>query len=86
MLGAKQVEAEARGVRELLDEIALRGGEAMARTLFADPSATSREPHFDLRVLVNGRSIAFLDGLDTRLHADDIVTLHLFGARGYPGG
>ena len=60
--------------------------ESMARTLFADPSAVPREMHIDLRVLVNGRSIAFLDGLDTRLRADDAVTLHLSGARGYPGG
>ena len=78
--------AEACHVRELLDEIAERGGEAMAHVLFADPSAAPRETHIDLRVLVNGRNIVFLDGLDTRLGADDTVTLHLSGARGYPGG
>lgn len=86
MLGAKQVRVQAHSVRELLDAIASRGGEDLARSLFASPSSTSREPHADLRVLVNGRSIAFLDGPDTRLRADDTVTLHLFGARGYPGG
>ena len=40
----------------------------------------------DLRFLVNGRSIQFLDGFDTELAQDDTVTLHLAGARGYPGG
>ncbi len=86
MLGSNQFSAEAQGVRELLEEIALRGGEAMASTLFADPTAARHEIHVDLRVLVNGRSIVFLEGLDTRLLADDTVTLHLSGARGYPGG
>lgn len=86
MLGAKQVSAKARGVRALLDEIALRGGEVMARMLFANPADFPRETHVDLRVLVNGRSIAFLDGLDTQLRCDDTVTLHLSGARGFPGG
>jgi molybdopterin converting factor small subunit len=40
----------------------------------------------DVEVLVNGRNIAFLAGLDTRLSADDRVTIFLHGARGYPGG
>ena len=35
---------------------------------------------------LTGRSMAFLDGLETRLQADDTVTIHLAGARGYPGG
>lgn len=40
----------------------------------------------DLEVLVNGRNIAFLAGLDTPLAAADRVTVFLHGARGYPGG
>ena len=40
----------------------------------------------DLEVLVNGRNIAFLAGLDTPLGRDDRVTVFLHGARGYPGG
>jgi molybdopterin converting factor small subunit len=40
----------------------------------------------DAEVLVNGRNIAFLDGLETPLAEDDSVTIFLHGARGYPGG
>jgi molybdopterin converting factor small subunit len=40
----------------------------------------------DIEVLVNGRNIAFLDGLDTSLAETDRVTVFLHGARGYPGG
>ena len=43
-------------------------------------------PHRDLRILVNGRSMAFLQGLDTPLEKRDKVTVHLTGARGFPGG
>jgi molybdopterin converting factor small subunit len=42
--------------------------------------------HRDVEVLVNGRNIAFLAGLDTPLSADDRVTIFMHGARGYPGG
>jgi molybdopterin converting factor small subunit len=42
--------------------------------------------HHDVEVLVNGRNIAFLAGLDTRLAPDDRVTVFVHGARGYPGG
>ena len=40
----------------------------------------------DIEVLVNGRNVAFLAGLDTPLAPDDRVTIFLHGARGYPGG
>ncbi|MFQ5666690.1 MAG: MoaD/ThiS family protein [Candidatus Binatia bacterium] len=40
----------------------------------------------DIEVLVNGRNIAFLAGLDTPLEAGDRLTIFLHGARGYPGG
>ncbi len=42
--------------------------------------------HRDVEVLVNGRNIAFLAGLDTPLTAEDRVTVFVHGARGYPGG
>ena len=42
--------------------------------------------HPDIEVLVNGRNIAFLAGLDTRLDDDDRVTVFSNGVRGYPGG
>ena len=40
----------------------------------------------DLRVLVNGRAIALLDGIATRLGAGDAVTIFSVGIRGWPGG
>lgn len=40
----------------------------------------------DVEVLVNGRNVAFLAGLNTELCGDDRVTIFLHGARGYPGG
>jgi len=40
----------------------------------------------DIEILVNGRNIAFLAGLDTPVSGDDRVTVFLHGARGYPGG
>lgn len=40
----------------------------------------------DLRVLVNGRAIDFLEGRATRLAADDTVSVFYLGIRGWPGG
>ena len=40
----------------------------------------------DLRVLVNGRSIQFLDGRETKLDASDTVSVYYIGIRGWPGG
>ncbi len=83
LLGAKSVSASALVVGELLGEIAERGGETAAKLIF---DAGGRTPSQDLRVLVNGRSVAFLEGLDTKLRQGDTVTLYIAGARGFPGG
>lgn len=40
----------------------------------------------DLRVLVNGRAIALLDGAATTLGTGDAVTIYSVGIRGWPGG
>lgn len=40
----------------------------------------------DLRVLVNGRAIQFLEGRATALGPDDAVTIFYVGIRGWPGG
>ena len=83
LLGGKTVHADSLVVGALLDELAERGGEAVTTAFFG---AVGQAPVEDLRVLVNGRSVAFLDGFETRLRADDTVTLHITGARGFPGG
>ena len=40
----------------------------------------------DLRVLVNGRAIAFLEGTQTVLSARDVMSVFYTGIRGFPGG
>ena len=76
LVGASRLESDAKDVRGLLDGLRAKG----------DAALTGRLDSIDLRVLVNGRSILFLEGLDTKLAENDTVTLHLAGARGYPGG
>lgn len=83
LLGAKTVDVAATAVGDLLDELVARGGQRVAALLFA---SDGRTPHEDLRVLVNGRNVRFLDGWHTSLRAQDTVTIHFSGARGYPGG
>lgn len=40
----------------------------------------------DVEVLVNGRKISLLDGIETALAPFDQVTLFINGVRGFPGG
>jgi molybdopterin converting factor small subunit len=40
----------------------------------------------DVEVLLNGRNIAFLDGLDTLVSPADRLTVFYSGLRGFPGG
>jgi molybdopterin converting factor small subunit len=83
LLGAKSVSANALVAGELLHEIAARGGETAASLIF---DADGYTPNQDLRILVNGRSVVFLEELDTKLQQEDTVTVYIAGARGYPGG
>ena len=88
-LGAKKLELPGADVAEVLSEAARRGGDTMRRALFAvpeQPDGARGELNRDLRVLVNDRSILWLDGVDTKLQESDSVTLHHSGARGWPGG
>lgn len=102
LLGGKQVDVRSGAVRSLLDQLVERGGAEVAAVLFEplsvapttsgvgtggrDPGTDVRALSRDLRVLVNGRSVAFLDGLETAVAETDTVTLHLSGIRGFPGG
>jgi len=81
--GRRRLYLSARSVGELLDALAEHSPdpEHARRTLLADGA-----PHPDLQVLVNGRDISLLDGLDTKLAEADAVALHHVGARGVPGG
>jgi molybdopterin converting factor small subunit len=86
LLGERQLRIEAARVSDLLDLLVERRGPDLARVVFADPAASRPTPHRDLRVLVNGRHMHLLHGLETELMNDDLVTLHLAGARSFPGG
>jgi molybdopterin converting factor small subunit len=88
-LGAKKLELPGEDVAAVLEEAARRGGEPMAKALFATPGqrkGARGELNRDLRVLVNGRGMIWLDGVDTQLNEADSVTLLHSGARGWPGG
>ncbi len=84
LCGGRELHVEGAHVGELLLALCARGGRGLAARLFADEGREAL--HRDLRVLVNGRDVRFLDGLDTPLGADDAVTLHETGARSFPGG
>lgn len=64
-------EVQAETVRDALEQLAERFGPTLAAELFVAPGAV--KPLYNL--LVNGRNIAFLHGLDTRLSAGDTLTI-----------
>jgi len=86
LCGGRELSVEADHVRTLLVELCSRGGDELTKLLFGEADAEGPALHPDLRVLVNGRDVSFLAGLDTSLDASDSVTLHQTGARSFPGG
>lgn len=76
-LVAPELRARHGGARELASEA------RTVRELVAELGARVDQ---DLRVLVNGRAIALLEGMETRVGADDLVSLYYAGIRGFPGG
>lgn len=58
-------------VNELLDALTVRYGDNFRRELIA-PDGTLKT---GIAILVNGRNIVFLQGLDTPLHENDKVTI-----------
>lgn len=69
--GTPVAEVEAETVREALAALVERFGPAFAEELYA-PSGKVKSLY---NLLVNGRNIAFLAGLDTRLTAGDTLTI-----------
>jgi molybdopterin converting factor small subunit len=72
---------DAGTVEELLEQLRRLMPPAFQEFLFQDERLQE-----DVEVLVNGRNIAFLDGLKTALDLFDEVTLFINGVRGFPGG
>jgi molybdopterin converting factor small subunit len=83
LVGASSLEVEGGTVREVLRELVARCGPELQQLLY---DSTGSELQRDARVLVNGRSVALLDGIETSVGARDAVTLYFFGARSFPGG
>ena len=65
-------------------ELSNGGRQELRSLLFLDGDES--ELNDDVEVLVNGRNIKFLDGMQTPLTAEDRVTLLYHGVRGFPGG
>jgi len=62
----------------------ITGAESVGRLLCELPSSLG--PTDSLSILVNGRNISFLKGLETPLGEGDEVTIYRFGMTGWPGG
>ncbi|MFQ6129266.1 MAG: ubiquitin-like small modifier protein 1 [Candidatus Hadarchaeaceae archaeon] len=72
-VGQERVEVAAVGnLAALLDELVRRFGERMAEQLYESGSKKLRET---VNVLVNGRGVNFLGGLDTKLKDGDVVAI-----------
>ncbi len=80
-LGQSDIEANGRTVGELLDRLGGRFGDPFRR-LVGDGAALAE----DAEVLVNGRNVVFLDGVQTVLDGGDELTIFMSGVRGFPGG
>ncbi|KXB00405.1 hypothetical protein AKJ48_00870 [candidate division MSBL1 archaeon SCGC-AAA261O19] len=72
LAGKKQVTVSAADVRGLLQKLTTQYGELEGR-FFED--SEGRELRGGINIMVNGRNIRFLDGLDTRLKDDDLVAI-----------
>jgi len=79
--GHSQIEVEAETVAGLLAAMRMGIGAGFAGLLSKDGAL---QP--DVEVLVNGRNIEFLEGLETPLRPADQVTIFYSGLRGFPGG
>jgi molybdopterin converting factor small subunit len=79
--GRATVEIDADTVAALLSGIERAVGPEFAAVLWSEEGL---QP--DVEVLVNGRNVEFLAGLNTRLGPTDQVTIFHSGVRGFPGG
>lgn len=69
--GTSRLRVEATSVREVLSSLCVTYGDTLRRHLFT-PGGQLQET---IAVLVNGRNIRFVQGLDTELRSGDVVTL-----------
>lgn len=71
--GTAAVELEAENVEELLDQL-IEDHRELENTLLEETDS-GRELKSGVTVMVNGRNVRFLDGLDTELSEGDTVAI-----------
>jgi molybdopterin converting factor small subunit len=81
MAGRARVRVEAGTVGILLAGLGVAIGQEAAAAVYREGRLEQ-----DVEILVNGRHIQFLGGLDTPLRPEDQVTIFQSGLRGFPGG
>lgn len=88
LTGTPSQGVESATVREALVKLAQEYGSKLENLLFPEGEVDSGNLalNTDVLVLVNGRNINFLQGLDTPLSNNDRLTVIFHGAKGYPGG
>lgn len=88
LTGVSTKQVESATVREALIKLAQEYGPKLEELLFPEGGVEGNNINLntDVLVLVNGRNINFIGGLDTALDTKDRVTLIFHGAKGYPGG
>lgn len=70
--GTKEATVEGESVREILDELVRNYGDKFYKAIFDEKTGKIRRYY---SVLVNGRNIYLIDGLDTRLRDGDTVSI-----------
>lgn len=79
--GRATVAVEADSVAAVLAALGASVGSGLAELLVRDRALLP-----DVEVLLNGRNIVFLDGLETPVGPADRLTVFYSGLRGFPGG
>ncbi len=70
--GTKETAVEGESVRQVLDELVRTYGEKFRNAIFDAETGKIRRYY---SVLVNGRNVYLIDGLDTRLQDGDTVSI-----------
>ena len=78
---ARRIEDTPADLRELLQALAQRYGVSFRRAVFADGTG-GEALNSAIIILVNGRNILYLQGLETPLHADDEISDLPYGGGG----
>ena len=70
--GTKETAVEGENVRQILDELVRTYGDRFYNAIFDEKTGKIRRYY---SVLVNGRNVYLLDGLDTKLSEGDTISI-----------